>query len=116
MLFRSVTDEGDPARPGHSASQIVTFVEIELSANDPKRVGQFAEAAFQHCANGTVQRVHGVSAVVGSVPAEYGARGQAAAVAFLTPDRVAWVILDGQRPWTNAERDRALGAVAAHLS
>jgi hypothetical protein len=36
------------------------------------------------------------------------------AVAFLTPKRVAWVILDG-RPWTPAERTHALSAIAAHL-
>jgi hypothetical protein len=110
-----VADASDPARPGQRASQIVTYVEIVLAARDPGRLGQFTQAAFQHCAGGTPQLVHGVSAVVGAVPPEYGA-AMAATVAFLTPDRVAWVVLDGQRPWTNAERDRALRAVAAHLS
>jgi hypothetical protein len=79
-------------------------------------MGQFAQAAFEHCAGGTEQLVHGVPAVVGFVPSEAAASGVAAAVAFLTPERIDWVVLDGQRPWTSAERDRALAAVAAHLS
>jgi hypothetical protein len=110
-----ITEESDRARPG-SASWVVTYVEIAVPANDPKRLGQYVQAAFEHCAAGTVQLVHGVPAVVGFVPSESAASGVAAAVAFLTPERIAWVVLDGQRPWTNAERDRALASVAAHLS
>ncbi|MGW5240045.1 hypothetical protein ACWEOW_14025 [Monashia sp. NPDC004114] len=112
---RIVTEESGRARPD-SASRVMTYAEIELPAHDPKRMGQFAQAAFEHCAGGTVQLVHGVRAVVGFVPSESAPSGVAAAVAFLTPERVDWVVLDGQRPWTNAERDRALAAVAAHLT
>jgi hypothetical protein len=110
-----VTEESDRARPD-SASRVMTYAEIELPAHDPKQMGQFAQAAFEHCAGGTSQLVHGVPAVVGFVPSEAAASGVAAAVAFLTPERIDWVVLDGQRPWTSAERDRALAAVAAHLS
>jgi hypothetical protein len=109
------TEESDPARPD-SASRVMTYAEIELPAHDPKQMGQFAQAAFEHCAGGTDQLVHGVRAVVGFVPSESEPSGVAAAVAFLTPERVDWVVLDGQRPWSDAERQRALAAVAAHLS
>lgn len=109
-----VTEEGGgvPA----SGTRAMTYAEIELPAHDPKQTGQFAQAAFEHCAGGTDQLVHGVPAVVGFVPSQSEPSGVAAAVAFLTPERVDWVVLDGQRPWTSAERDRALAAVAAHLS
>ncbi|HET7799465.1 MAG TPA: hypothetical protein VFL38_03530 [Humibacillus xanthopallidus] len=110
-----VTEESDPTRPD-SASRIMTYAEIELPPHDAKQTGQFAQAAFEHCTGGTDQLVHGVPAVVGFVPSESEPSGVAAAVAFLTPERVDWVVLDGQRPWTNAERHRALAAVAAHLS
>jgi hypothetical protein len=56
----------------------------------------------------------GLSAVTGVVPSMRSGVHDADAVAFLTPKRVAWVILDG-RPWTPAERTHALSAIAAHL-
>lgn len=110
-----VTEESDRARPD-SGSRVMTYAEIELPPNDPKHTGQFAQAAFEHCTGGTDQLVHGVPAVVGFVPSESEPSGVAAAVAFLTPERVDWVVLDGQRPWTDAERQRVLAAVATHLS
>ncbi|GAA3709502.1 hypothetical protein GCM10022399_27860 [Terrabacter ginsenosidimutans] len=58
--------------------------------------------------------MQGLSAVTGVVPSMRSGVHDADAVAFLTPKRVAWVILDG-RPWTPAERTHALSAIAAHL-
>ena len=72
------------------------------------------QRAFRRCADGAVAQVQGLSAVTGVLPSMSGGVHEAEAVAFLTPTRVAWVILDGRR-WTAAERKRALGAIAAHL-
>lgn len=105
-------DEGRGKEAGSRLSRSLAYVEFELPAQDPKQMGRYLQEAFLNCASGTRQVVGGVSAVVGSVP---GPGGESPAVAFLSSTRVAWVVLSG-RTWTRNERDRALKAVAAHLS
>ncbi|WP_374968003.1 hypothetical protein [Terrabacter sp. BE26] len=110
-----VANDREPVRTSNPISQVLTYVEVDLAPHDPQRLGQFVREAFRHCAGGMLQNLHGVSAIVGSAPAEYR-QGQATAVAFLRRDRLAWVVLNGQREWTNAERDKVLTTLAEHLA
>ncbi|GAA2020292.1 hypothetical protein GCM10009740_05830 [Terrabacter terrae] len=107
------TDEGRSSSGGQ-VSRSLSYVELELGGADPKGVADFLQRAFRRCAEGTPAHVHGLPAITGNVPSMSGGVHEAEAVAFLTPKRVAWVILDGRR-WTAAERNQALGAIAAHL-
>ncbi|MEW1953341.1 hypothetical protein [Terrabacter sp. NPDC080008] len=107
------TDEGRSSS-GRHVSRSLSYVELELGGTDPKGLADFMQRAFRRCADGTVTREQGLSAVIGVLPSMSGGVDEADAVAFLTPTRVAWVVLDG-RPWTPAERNQALGAIAAHL-
>jgi hypothetical protein len=109
------TDEGSTAA-GQTVGRRVSYVEIELAGEDRKGLASFIQAAFHTCADGNPTKVYGVPAVVGTVSSSHNANlaGEADAVAFLTPKRVAWAILDG-RPWTAPERERALKAIASHL-
>ena len=107
------TDEGRSSSGGQ-VSRSLSYVELELGGADRTGVADFLQRAFRRCADGTVAQVQGVSAVTGVLPSMSGGVHEAEAVAFLTPSRVAWVILDGRR-WTAAERKQALGAIAARL-
>lgn len=106
------TDEGRSS-PGRQVSRSLTYVELEIGGTDPKGLADFMQRAFRRCADGTVTHVQGLNAVTGVIPSISGGVHEADAVAFLTSQRVAWVILDGT--WTPAERKQALGAIAAHL-
>lgn len=111
----STNESGAAADP--STERSATYVEVEVAAGDPKGVARYLQAAFVSCADAEPATVHGVPAVVGTVPSNPIANpsGEAPAVALLTPKRVAWVVLDG-RAWTAPERERALKAIASRLS
>lgn len=108
------TDEGTAAS-GRVLGRTLSYVEIAVRQGDPRGTSAFLEAAFTSCADAAPGTVGGVKVMAGSVPSTQGPQGEAPSVAFLTPDRAAWVILDG-REWTKAERERALAAIAAHLA
>lgn len=108
------TDEG-VLGDGRSHSRTVAYVEVDFWADDSKGVSEFLTEAFRTCAGGVASRVHGLPAVVGHVPSGTNRSGDVTSVAFLGQTRVAWVVLDG-RAWTKAEEDRALTALARHLS
>lgn len=112
---RHVGINTDVAHPrGSQASRAVSYVEVELVHTDAKGVAAFVTQAFQECADGSAAQMEGLSSVIGAVLSGAGGTHDADTVAFLTPERVAWVILDG-RPWTPVERAQALGAIARHL-
>ena len=93
----------------------MTYVEVDLLPDDPGGASAFLERAFRTCADEVPVKVGAVTVLVGLVLSDDGARTATTAAAFLTPGRVAWVVLDG-RAWTTAERDHALDTIVAHLS
>lgn len=100
---------------GQMPGRTVAYVEIELRRGDPRGTLAFLESAFTSCADAAPGTVSGLKVMAGSVPSAHGTQGEASAVAFLTPERAAWVVLDGGE-WTKTERERALRAIAAHLA
>lgn len=97
----------------YPAVQWASYVEFELSAGDERGFGTFVRDAFTQCADAKPATLGGVPAVVGTTIGR-DPSGDSPIVAFLTPTRVAWLVLDG-RPWTAAERAHAYKVIAAHL-
>lgn len=102
------------AGPDDPRTQWVSYREYDVAPGDPKGLAGYLRAAFARCAHATPVTVHGLTAMMGRVPSEWGAGREVDVVLFLTPERAAWVQLDGRR-WTPAERAHALKVISSHL-
>src|SRR4051812_28490523 len=105
----------EDAGSGSRENQSFSYREYDLRAGDPKGLSLYLRAAFDRCSEARPTTIHGLEAMVGAVPSEQGARHEAECVLFLTPSRVAWVLLDG-RAWTPEERAHALKVTSSRLA